>query len=597
MYHVPAVAPQEQANYNHIIKGPTRQFNKEPQQMIHSSIPLSVYSPKVRTSPIYVPRKGRVPFLQYNHDVDIVRFRGRYLAAWNANETGLEDVPGQFNFLSVSDDFTNWSAPKRLFCPEACCENPVESDNQWQPSFINYHDEVLYCAWCDFIAGKTYVARSIDGVNWRNSEVPPAPKELAGRVVGFPTNHGLLTRHGTLVFPCSLPFAEAQGDRNGREPGRCVVGHTLYAGMLLSFDAGRTWEWGNPAEAVKWHEIGEKPDLPGGDAIALWEPGIYEEPSGRLGMLIRNCSSQDTPARDPYMKSHHMILHSVSEDQGRSWTKARPIEVDSIISRNFPVAGVNASESLLMVMNDWHVSVPKPICNDRYCLSLFCAPVCAPDLLLPGPLVQLDGGLAFYPNGFVTDNRLHLAYTYPNSIMGAVVETLPDFSSPFLMPRGGRSGLTIAAGIARFAHPWSSLGVVPTAELVRSKTLALSFRFRLDYRRGEDFPLLTLGGKTRGGAILLARHDETSGEDRLVASTVSGESCDIGPICEKSWHDVLLELRGHDTLLRFGGAEKTIPLPLLRKISFGGLYERPEWPMGSAWGEDVAIDLASIILT
>ena len=125
---------------------------------------LPIYQPKVKTADIYFHHPGAKPALKYNHDVDIVKFKGKFFAAWNANETSAEDVPGQYNFLSVSDDFEHWSAPVRLFTRDAAAENPVETDNQWQPIFINWRDETLFCAWCDYNARKTYIATSTDGV-------------------------------------------------------------------------------------------------------------------------------------------------------------------------------------------------------------------------------------------------------------------------------------------------------------------------------------------------------------------------------------------------------------------------------------------------
>ena len=85
------------------------------------------------------------------------------------------------------------------------------------------------------------------------------------------------------------------------------------------------------------------------------------------------------------------------------------MEVDTICSRNYSVAGVGAPDSLLMVMNDNNVRVPEWISHDRYFLSLYVSPICEPDLLLPGPLVQPEGGTAYYPNGFVDDGKLYLA--------------------------------------------------------------------------------------------------------------------------------------------------------------------------------------------
>ncbi len=556
---------------------------------------IPVYRPEVKTSPIYVPRAGSKPCLKYNHDVDVVKFKGRYIASWNANEANAEDVPGQYNFLSISSDFENWSVPVKLFSSEAGCENPVDSDNQWQPSFVNWHDETLFCAWCDFCARKTFVASSSDGIHWKNVEIPTAPKELEGRAVGFPTNHGLLTSKGVMAFPCSLPFAEAlNGERNGREQGRCVVGQTRYAGMILSFDGGKSWEWSKPSEAVTWSELGEKPDLPGGNILTLWEPGIYEEPSGRLGMLIRNVSNQDTPERDQFMKPHHMILHSTSDDQGRTWTRAVPIEVDSIISRNYPVAGAGSPDSLMMVMNDWNVNVPQRISHDRFFLSLFCSPVCDPNLLLPGPVVQPEGGTAYYPNGFVEGSKMYLGFTYPGGIMGSVVEALPDYSKPFLLPAGGRAGLRIDGRVAHLTHKRASLGLVLTKELVESKSLKLSFKFKFQCRREGSFPVIALGGKTRSGASICAQYDEATGRDVLLLKSCSGESVELGEFKQREWLDLSISMDKVSVKISFGGKESSMKVSLLRKLCFGGLYEAPEWPMGMARAEDLLIDLDSI---
>ena len=82
---------------------------------------LPIYDPEVSYNPIYCPRNGKKPYLRYNHDVDIVRFQGKFLASWNANETGAEGVSGQFNFLSVSEDFIHWSTPVKLFTAAAGC--------------------------------------------------------------------------------------------------------------------------------------------------------------------------------------------------------------------------------------------------------------------------------------------------------------------------------------------------------------------------------------------------------------------------------------------------------------------------------------------
>lgn len=556
-----------------------------PLATLQAAEPLPIYQPKVKLADIYFHHPGAKPALLYNHDVDIVKFKGRYVAAWNANESRGEDVPGQFNFLSVSDDFEHWSPPVRLFTRDAAAENPVETDNQWQPIFVNWRDETLFCAWCDYNARKTYIATSTDGARWRNLEVPTAPPSLSGQVVGFPTNHGLLTSKGVMMFPCSLPMVEA----------KCLVGHTRYAGVLFSADGGKTWTWSEPIEALPWSKMGEKPAEFGGELVTIWEPMLFEQADGRIGLLIRNSTAQDNPERAE--KPHRMLLYATSSDHGRTWTKARPVEVDTICSRNYAVAGVGQRDSLLMVMNDNNVQVPNRIPGDRYFLSLFCSPLCDPDLLLPGPVIQPEGGTAFYPNGFVEDGKLYVAYTYPRGIHCSVIEPLPDFTRPFLLPRAGRSGLKIENGIAHFGQRQSSLGLVLTEQLTRQPKLRLAFDVNIHRYAGSDWTVLTLGGKTRQRSALRAIYSEEKKIDLFQVRLHGNTWADIAPFKLKEWNHVEFELAesGFSVSANKSPAQ-SFPLPLLRKICFGGLYVAPEWPQGMSWNSDVQLKLDTIVV-
>ena len=554
-----------------------------PQQTAHE--PLSIYQPTVKFADIYFPHPGVKPLLKYNHDVDIVKFKGRFFAAWNANATPAEGVPGQYNFLSVSDDFERWSTPVRLFYKEGGCENPIETDNQWQPDFINYKDQTLFCAWCDFKARRTFIAASQDGLRWRNNEVPTAPAALAGKVVGFPTNHGLLTRKGLLMFPCSLTPAQAQFS----------VGQTVYAGVLISADGGKSWQWSEPIEALPWSKIGEKPADFGGEAVSLWEPMLFEEADGSIGLLIRNSTAQEAPER--MEKPHRMLLYAVSKDQGRTWTKARTVELDTICSRNYAVAGACTPDSLLMVMNDNHVRIPERISHDRYFLSLFCSPVCDPDLLLPGPLVQPLGGPAFYPNGFVDRNRLYIAYTYPNEIHSSVISPLPDFSKPFLLPRDGRPGLRVEKGIATFGQRQSSLGLVLTEKLVKQPKMRLAFDVNIVRYQGGDWPILTLGGKTRQGTTIRAIYSAEKQSDMLQVATGGGRWADLAAIKMKIWNHVEAELTQTGFSVSVNGAPaQHVDRPLLRKVCFGGLYVAPDWPTGMVRSSEVRLNLDTLVV-
>lgn len=544
---------------------------------------LKIYQPTITANPIYFYHPANQPALQYNHDVDIVKFKGRFFAAWNANAKPAEGVPGQYNFLSVSDDFRTWSKPVRLFYREGGCDNPVETDNQWQPSFVNDRDQTLYCAWCDYNARRTFVASSHDALKWRNHEVPTAPPALKGRVVGFPTNHGLVTSKGVLMLPCSLPFTP-----------KFLVGDTRYAAVLRSEDHGQTWQWSQPIEAASWSELGEKPQGFGGEMIAIWEPMLFEQADGRLGLLIRNSTAQEKIEIPE--KPHRMLLYATSSDEGRTWTKARSVDVDTICSRNFALAGVGGRDGLLMVMNDNHVQIPQRISHDRYFLSLFCAPTSNPDLLLPGPLVQPEGGTAFYPNGFVDNGKLYLAYTYPRGIHSTVVEPLPDFSEPFLLPRGGRPGLRLDGRTATLGLRQSSVGLVLNEALTKADELRLEFAVNVVRYPGQDFPLLTLGGKTRSGATLRVVYSETAKSDVFVLRYGS-KTAELASITMGTWNKVALVVKRKEFSVAVnGGKPANFKHPLLRKICFGGLYERPEWPLGMSRPNDIRLDLDSIVV-
>ena len=541
---------------------------------------LKLYQPTVKMLDIYFPHPGKRPFLKYNHDADIIKFKGRFLCGWNANENTGEDVPGQYNFLTTSDDFDRWSTPIRMFRAEAGSENPVESDNQWQPSWINDRDQTLFCAWCDYNARRTLISTSTDGLHWRNRDVPPAPPALAGQVVGFPTNHGLVTRKGVMLFPCSLPMAEK----------KCIVGHTRYAGILRSEDGGKSWTWSEPIEAVRWSQIHEDPARFGGETIAIWEPAVFEQADGRLGLLIRNSTAQEDAAIEE--KPHRMLLYATSADQGRTWTKARPVEVDTICSRNYSIAGVGSPDSLLMVMNDNNVRIPERISRDRYFLSLYLAPVCDPDLLLPGPLVQPEGGTAYYPNGFVDSGRLYLAYSC-SAIRGSIVEPLPDFREPFLLPRGGRSGLRIERRTAYFGHRQSSLGLVLNEQLTKQDTVRLEFKVYVDCYSGHDFPILTLGGKTHNAGSVSALYNPEIKSD-VFEARVGGRRAQL-PFRMEQWNHFVVTLGPKATSIALNGCKPAeFPTPVLRKICFGGLYVKPDWPLGMQRSVEIRLDLDSI---
>jgi hypothetical protein len=370
--------------------------------------------------------------------------------------------------------------------------------------------------------------------------------------------------------------------------------------MLLSEDHGKTWQWSRPIEAVHWSEMGEDPEKMGEpkigrETVVIWEPSVFECPDGRLGLLIRNSTAQGRPhlAEKPW----RMLLFASSTDHGRTWTPARPVELNTVCSRNFSVVGPVPSNGLLMVMNDNDVRIPRPIAADRYYLALYCAPVCNPDLLLPGPLVQPAGGLAYYPNGFIDGDRLRLVYTYAGRIYTSVVAPLPRFDRPFLLPRGGRPGLRIEGGTAFFEQRQSSLGLVLTAEETRAAWLRLAFRIDIRQFDGRPVPILTIGGVSRAGRLIHARYSPEIDADVFQVRDENGHWKTLADFRMKQWIQFELKLSRDALAIRIDGSPPVrIPGRLLRKLCFGGLYARPAWPVGVSPAYDIRLDLGSLVI-
>ena len=187
-----------------------------------------------------------------------------------------------------------------------------------------------------------------------------------------------------------------------------------------------------------------------------------------------------------------------------------------------------------------------------------------------------------------TDGKLYVAYSYPRGIHCSVIEPLPDFTRPFLLPREGRSGLKIENGVANFGQTQISLGLVLTEKLTRQPKLRLAFDVNLHRYNGFDWPVLTLGGKTRQRSALRAIYSEEKQTDLFQVRLHGNTWADIAPFKMKTWNHI--EVRdGHGRLFRVRQPipAQSFPLPLLRKICFGGLYVAPEWPQGMSWNSDV----------
>lgn len=551
---------------------------------------LKLYQPEKKHIPVYIKSLGVEPLLKYNHCADIIKFKDKYVAAWNANEVAKEGVPGQYIYISISDNLKNWSTPVKAFTSEGRAKNPIDIDLQWQPTLINYHQKKIICVWCSTAeeSRNTFVSTSKDGIHWTNRKVRKRPSEVCELLnqirdkpqycLGFPTNHGFISSKGVIMIPCS------------------IVGHpmmTPYAAVLMSRNGGKSWFWSKAIQAVNWSDLDVDPEKYGGrNRMIVWEPSVFEQSDGRMGCLIRNSSIQAHTEWE--LEPHHTILYAHSEDHGLTWSKARPVDVEATFTRSLVLSGVNnkrdsemLSESLLMVINDWWPKIPRPIPLDRYNQTLFISPVPDPDLFLPGPLMQPITGRGFYPNGFIEDNKLYTVYTYNGNIWLTSIDLLPDFSQPFLMIRESRPGLKIEGRMAYFYRPQACISLVLTPTLSKAPRLNLSYRFRVDWYRGNSLPLLTLGGKMEQGVLIRAIYKRESSKD-FIQIRYNDRWYDIADFKQGEWINMEILLGENKFMVSVNGQEsKVFQGKLMRKIAFGKLYGKPNLE----WWKDTAVQV------
>jgi hypothetical protein len=138
---------------------------------------------------------------------------------------------------------------------------------------------------------------------------------------------------------------------------------------------------------------------------------------------------------------------------------------------------------------------------------------------------------------------------------------------------------------------------VLTEKLTRQPKLRLAFDVNVNRYNGGDWPVLTLGGKTRDGTAIRAVYSADRKTDVFQIRTRGNEWTDIAPFKMKDWNRFEVVLAEKDVSVSVNASPAVVHArPLLRKICFGGLYIAPEWPMGMSRSSDVRLKLESIIV-
>lgn len=524
------------------------------------------------------------PNMGYNHDADITFFKGRYVATWNANpDIPDESRPGQKIYFSVSDDFQHWSEPVAAFTSEGGAINPVNStgnDFQWQPNFINYNDQTLFCAWC--VTGPNaaaYVSKSVDGIHWETVRITePLPKSYDSAAAPgsspFPSNHGLLTKSGVMLFPICLA------------PKEMPEGKPLQVGALISKDGGKSWHWGEftPVLPVSKflkpgrHNTGKRSE------VRVWEPHFFEHPDGKIGLLIRvaNVEAEDGLTAD------QMILYAESSDGGVTFSYPKTVDIETVSSRHQSFSMSRSASDLILVANDWLPGYTKTL-RDRHFLSAYFSPVCDPNLLIPGPVIQKHGTTGHYPNGEINNGEMIIAYSYgvkPRAIYASRIKNLPDFSTPFFLPREGRPAVSIdeSTQTAYFPETFSSMGLVLTKELTEQKQITLDFAVKLltvpSFYPGQSkdeavngMTLLTIGALDHDNTqIRISRPLPPYNVEVLK----NNQWTKIGEVGSRETLNISVAMSDSEYTVKINDYDPvTIQGRLMRKINFGGFYTDP----------------------
>ena len=537
------------------------------------------------------------PKMGYNHDSDITLFKGRYVATWNANpDIPEESRPGQLNYVSVSDDFQNWSVPVAAFTSKGGAINPVDSAGsalQWQPNFINHKNSTLFCAWCVTGPGAaTYVSRSRDGVHWENVRITePLPKsydrEASPNATPFPSNHGLLTKSGAMLFPICLA------------PSAMPKGKPLQVCALISKDEGKSWHWGEFTPVLPLEKF-LKPSMNNTGKhgeIHVWEPHFFEHLDGKIGLLIRVGGT----AQEDGLTADQMILYAESSDGGVTFSYPKTVDIETISSRHQFFSMSRSPSDLMLVANDWLPGYPRQL-RDRHFLAAYFSPVCDPNLLIPGPVIQQRGTTGHYPNGEINNGEMIIAYSYgvkPRAIYASRVTGLPDFKTPFFLRRESRPAVVIdeRTNVAYFPETFSSLGLVLTKELLERKRITLEFAVKLltvpSFYPGQSkdeavngMTLLTIGAvdhhntQIRVTRPLPPYHVEVLKGDKWVK------------LAEVGLHETIcfgVSMSDTDYTVRVNDQKPaTMPGKLMRKINFGGFYTDPiAYPSAGSFALDL----------
>jgi hypothetical protein len=233
---------------------------------------------KIERSFIYTPHQTWM----YSHHPHITHFKGLFIAAWS-NGMVDEDASGQRVVVSVSKEFSHWSAPQALATPSAY--NDSQFNVLTAAGFHQYRD-TLVAYYGEYSPRRTdthlWARWTTDGLHWSESidlKVPVNP------------NHGpQATASGRLIISGNFTFPYTD-DPSG-----------LRGWKMSSFYPDSVYREDNPAT---FYAPAEKMGLP-----PLCEGSFFQTKDGVLHSLLRVTGKG--------WKGHLWLTES--KDDGLSWS-------------------------------------------------------------------------------------------------------------------------------------------------------------------------------------------------------------------------------------------------------------------------------------
>ena len=369
-------------------------------------------------------------------------------------------------------------------------------------------------------------------------------------------------------------------------PSAMPKGKPLQVCALISKDEGNSWHWGEFTPVLPLEKF-LKPSMNNTGKrgeIHVWEPHFFEHPDGKIGLLIRVGGT----AQEDGLTADQMILYAESSDGGVTFSYPKTVDIETISSRHQSFSMSRSPSDLMLVANDWLPGYPRQL-RDRHFLAAYFSPVCDPNLLIPGPVIQQRGTTGHYPNGEINNGEMIIAYSY-----GVKPRRSTRAASPACPISRHRSSCAGKAG------PPSSSTNKPTSPIFRrpsaawdwcsprnywsSKRITLEFAVKLltvpSFYPGQSkdeavngMTLLTIGAvdhhntQIRVTRPLPPYHVEVLKGDKWVKLAEVGlhETIRFGV----SMSDTEYTVRVNDQ------KPATMPGKLMRKINFGGFYTDP----------------------